>query len=287
MVYAEFSEEHYRLFLNQELVYENQIFIPTQPAESSLGIDALMNSQNSRFWNMWSQLMHGTIVTENLWGSINPNHHGFNIEFRANLFVQHKRPELITRKTGNEFTNWNQPYYRYKLDSRQQFVLSRLEANLSDNDALVVYACPACSTLSELQNFAISNRVIESSNFVKASNLENHTRYTFISGGTSGLAFSEPSEIKSLNLREELNKFRTKKHEDNLQFIKSVAQKISKTIEESSESFQYNYRLILKSLLEKNVNNEKYDKNKDLYEIYVFLFVSNIKWRILYEIRSR
>jgi hypothetical protein len=289
MVNVDFSEEQFRSYLNSELVSNHQIFIPTQPAESTMAVDAIMNSQNHTFWNMWEQIIHGTVVTENLWDGTsepNPHHLDFNISFRANLFIQHKRPEYLFRRDSKEYNNWNQNYFRYKLDLDQQSDLSRLESNVSHNDALVIYACPACPTFAELHSSAMSQRIVENSNFVKASDLDNHSRYTFISGGTEGLAFSEPSKIKSLELKKELSELSGEEHKDNFQFISSLSENITSVIENSDEVFQHSYRSVLNSFekTDEETKNMKDKKTKEfIHKIYAYLFVSNIQWRILYD----
>ena len=155
------------------------------------GTDAIMNTQYAAFWNQWSQIMPGAVVNESLWDGTNPdfNPNDFTISFRANLFIQYKIPQFLSQTNSAEYQNWFQPYFRYKLRDHQQKVLSRLESNLSDDDALVIYACPVCSKFAELQDFAMRHRIVENSNFVHSSDLTNHTRYTFISGGTDGQAF--------------------------------------------------------------------------------------------------
>jgi len=280
MVTAEFAEEQYRQSLNGELVSQHRIFIPTQPEEFSLGVDAIINSQNWNFWNLWPQILRGVVITENLWDATtsNPSNVISNIHFRGNLFIQHKRPEFISRSDGSEYNNWNRPYYRYKFDLYQQSTLSQLEANLSTDDALVVYACPACHTFSDLFNFSLSHTLVNNSNFVKTSDLDNHSRYTFIDGGTEGLAFSEPTKINPLSLKDALSKLRVKKKfDDNLKFLTSLAEKISHTVQKMDESFQYDYRLVVDAYKK----NEK-DENNVLHKIFAFLSISNIKWHILY-----
>lgn len=276
---AKFSEENYRYYLNQELVSENNIFIPTQPDEFSLGVDMIMSTQNHQIFNLWGQRIGGISVDEKLWRGTDRTFDNIelDLEFQANLFIQAKRPEFIRIRSGAEYEDWNRPYFRYKIDVEQQKILSKLESNLANN-ALVLYASPACTTRLELKEFANKKIIVQNSNFTKATDLDNHTRYTYTDGGTGGYAYSRPTEIKSLSFKEELKKLKSfKTSGKNIQFIRSLAESITKTVEELDEEFRFDYNIMLESFKEKNGETDL-----QLNKIYSFLFITDVRWYILH-----
>ena len=121
--------------------------------------------------------------------------------FCFNLFVQHKRPEFIGSHMGKERSYWKHPYFRYDIDSNQQVCLEKLET-AADNNALVTYACAAFHTRGELWDHTTRSTLIQSSNFVRPTDLVGHDRYSFDAPGSKGLATSEPEIIEGQGFSE-------------------------------------------------------------------------------------
>ena len=78
----------------------------------------------------------------------------------------------------------------------QQARLEKLET-MAGNDALVTYACAAFHTSREMWDHTTRATLIQSSNFVRPSDLAGHDRYSFDVPGSAGLTTSEPEIVES------------------------------------------------------------------------------------------
>ena len=119
--------------------------------------------------------------------------------FRLNLFLQHKRPEYLSAPNAKEWYLWKKPYFRFDIEPHQQVVLEAAIAAVG-SAALVAYSCPALEAASKLYDAIEHRTLVEATNFVEASGLKDHKRYTFSAGGTSGWACSDPERIRPLPL---------------------------------------------------------------------------------------
>lgn len=71
---------------------------------------------------------------------------------------------------------------------------------------MVTYAAPAFISLAELFQHTAAGTLVSETNFVEAANLNSHGRYTYASAGTNGIALSEPTEIPTVSLSEDLGR---------------------------------------------------------------------------------
>ena len=195
MPIAEFCEREYECNFNRQITtLQKYVWTPGQVQEHILGFDAAFLSN--------SQFIFGLFPPAGIQPSSINWQKFFNIADRHipqgsfNLFVQHKRPKFIRSPRGKERAHWNDPYFRYDINPNQQTCLEKLE-KISGNDALVTYACAAFHTQRELWDHVSRSTLIQSSNFVRPTDLHGHDRYSFDGPGSTGLATSEPKRVEN------------------------------------------------------------------------------------------
>lgn len=233
---TQFEEKTYETYLNFELTHEKRIFPPGQFFEFDIGIDAAIYSMNPIIWRIFNRrpFPRGERLRAQLWDfaerAITDDQFP---KFRVNLFIQYKRPEFITGYGGSEYKEWNQPYFRYRISSTQQNSLFHLEENISSN-SIVAYACAAFWKNDDLYRFQRINQLIQNSNFVQPSNLQGHEVYTFINGGGHGIACTEPTYIRNMDIIQNIDNMigTGKKLENNLEFIYSLDKSIMQTMKQ-------------------------------------------------------
>jgi len=286
-VKANFTERAYEQFLNPMLWHEHISDPPSEFVEKRLGIDVMMLSFNQILWGFFGRQRTGVTVTRELWEGVKHNLDRIDVPylFHANLFIQHKRPDYLRTKKGGEFVFWDSPYFRYDIDENQNDSLTVLENNLG-NSGLVVYACPATAQVDELRQFAEQGSLVENSNFVNPSLLSGHSKYTFILGGTTGRAFSEPKEISSLNLNDEIKRLVKipKRHKKNSDFIKELSMIIDKSADESNNIIKKRYHDIVRMYSKEWINDSEKAENdlgKNFVKIFSFLLVTDLTWKIV------
>ena len=138
------------------------------------------------------------------------------------------------------------PYFRYEIYEKQQKILERLSETVGEK-ALVIYASPAFVTQKEFWENVNNETMIENSNFCKAKELQGHHKYTYIHGGRHGIAFSEPEEVDSINLKEEISKLRelSEGASSNIEYTNKLATKLENIILESDDDLSQIYRMRL------------------------------------------
>jgi len=270
-----FAEKWYEQCLNFELITDGRFFAPSQPQEGIMGFDAAMFTNNPIFrglFNTPQQIDHGIVIDPSFWENgrnLNPRELP---RLKYNLFIQHKRPEYIKSPRGLEYPDWNNPYFRYDIDLDQQSALSNLERRVHDY-SLVVYACPAFWTVEEFTQYYADGELIKNSNFVSASELEGHDRYSFTAGGTDGRVHSKSKIVDIVDIKKEIKRLSEMrpKFEDNKKFIKALANAVSDTINEMEGSVHENFY----TLLSRFKQSERNEIENSLATIFSFLLISN------------
>lgn len=280
---AEFTERHFEKFFEPFLWQSHRAITPSEFIEKRLGIDGMLLTFNQNFWSIFGRQRIGVMVTRDLWEGVEHDLNKINFPelFHANLFIQYKRPDYLRTKNGEEYNSWNTPYYRYKINENQNKSLSILENNLG-NGGLVTYACPAASKNEELRRFAEQDTLIENTNFVNPSLLIDHETYTFVFGGTEGIAFSSPKKIKSKEIEETIKKLRdTSNHNKNIkEFFKKTASIIENTVEESEQGIKTGYFDFMR-IFTKSKNKDMDDLEVDFAKIFSYTLVMDLSWKII------
>lgn len=282
MPIAEFCEREFEPNFNNQIENLN-IFIwtPGQIDEHFLGFDAAFLSSARQIFRLIDYPMPYP-------GGIQPSLETLqeffkfadrqfpNIKF--NLFVQHKRPEYIRSSRGKERSHWNDPYFRYKINSNQQAQLEKLE-NIADKDALVTYACPAFHTFQELWDHSKNSTLIQSSNFVRPTSLIGHGRYSFIEPGCNGFATSEPEIIKGQDFKEQLMEHLNVSGGFSLtETIKRAAEIVQEAIRESGVPDQFFQKVL------SDITADRIKMDSVLYSyitVQAFCFQNRTSWSIV------
>lgn len=200
---AEFEEKTYEKYFGHELVRGRLVsFSPGQHAENALGFDEAFHVPWHVLYRRFRHLMPRPWSRLSGIGRDEINRVARDLshylpEFRFNLFVQFKRPEYVSGPRGAERADWQCAYYRYLISTNQQRTLERLHS-ISAGRAAVVYASPALWTKADLFDAAAKRAVISRSNIVSVDKLTGHGRFTYVSPGGHGIAYSEPVDIESL-----------------------------------------------------------------------------------------
>lgn len=182
---AEFREKSFENAFNVEL--GSSVFSTDQVAEKLLGYDAFGNpSRTHKIWAILGTRPPGVILTNGHWiHTPSPGAALPPIKRATSLLLQYKRPEYLHLSTSKQWHLWNSPYYRFRIETQQQAVLSGLESTLR-GDALVRYASPCFHTWNELIDHAVADEIIEQTGFTTPHSLGTHSYWTYQFPGTVG-----------------------------------------------------------------------------------------------------
>jgi len=206
MARAEFSERHYELAINIELVREsNRYFVPSQNEEADLGYDIALVPALPPLWASLTEGLAGV-------GSGGDS----RVPRATSLFLQYKQPEHISNRNGNEAEERSSlgadsdvPYYRFKLPKDQLEVLLDLEETVA-GDAAVCYAAGVFHRRADFYRNKAALTVAENSTFLRlekvrtelldmelnpAALTDDHS-WTYDEGGGNGLLCSEPRRVE-------------------------------------------------------------------------------------------
>lgn len=283
---AEFEEKTYENYFNAELNNRSKVFFPLgQVQEGFLGFDSSADTRNRKLWRslgfpFWFFPHFLGVELREIAGEIE-EHLGVILEniprLRANILFQYKRPEYISVSLGKEWDQWEQPYYRYDIYQKQQNLLDQISKTFN-NKILIVYASPTAWKMDELVNLKIERKIIDTSNFKKASVLNGHERNTYIKSGTYSIACSEPVRSENLNLMAELGELEDaeiNESENNQQFIIRFANRISSIVREDQ-----NYSDSFTKLMENSSNYYRYELIYSFLTMSVFKQLTGIQWII-------
>ena len=281
---AEFEEKQYEQHLNIELLQgSNLIFPPGQHLENVLGFDAALFTRNTAFWRhfLGGYPWYRRFFKNYLNGLYFPKD-AFELEeafdndlprFKFNAFIQHKRPERMVKDTASEWRSWRRDYYRYKVLEHQQETLENLESSVG-NDGIVTYASPAFHTKEEFWNVHKNRSFIQRSNYCQPHKLAGHNAYTYIDAGTTGIAHSEPEEVESEHLLQELQRLsqsESGKEISNSEFVAKSCDLVEFSLK-SQRKLMNLYQDIVRDLDQNQTEAPKL--LRDLYRLSVFKFVT-------------
>lgn len=288
VMYAEFEEKTYEQHLTSELVHSRRLFFPPgQVLEDIVGFDVALRTSNPHFWNLfthmypwWRRMLRmcppGTYLKGEWWEELEHEIECFP-RFKFNCFIQAKRPNRMVRSDAAEYASWNKPYFRYNTFPNQQQALESL-AQRTSGKAIVVYACPAFHTYSDLWEAIYSSNLVKESNFCEVEKLKGHFRYSFISSGNYGIAHSEPTPIESRPFKQALEALQDQEpHQSNLSFITNTSEEIDSAAEQLGP-LRKTY-VAFTAMIFKKANSKL---AKALAKIYAFRFVCNVQILIGY-----
>jgi hypothetical protein len=205
MARADFSERHYELAINIELVREsNEYFVPSQNEEAKLGYDIALVPALPRVWSSLTEGLPG--VGE----AAKPS-----VPRASSLFLQYKRPQFLSNRNGKEASarerafGDHRPYYRFELGREQLKVLLDLQAGFAGR-AAVCYAAGRFHKQSTFYAHKLRSEITENSAFLRLddvsarlaaggldpANPANDHRWTYDEDGGRGLLCSEPQPVE-------------------------------------------------------------------------------------------
>lgn len=287
---AEFEEKTYEQHLTSELVHSRRLFYaPGQVLEGLVGFDAAIHTSNHAFWKnfphmyqWWHRIFFkyppGEQLRPEWWKELEQEVEHFP-KFKFNCFIQAKRPDHMVRSGTAEYKSWGKPYFRYDTFSSQQRALEAL-ARRTMGKGIVVYACPAFHTSQKLWAAVRSGELVHQSNFCEIIKLSGHSRYSFVSAGSSGIAHSEPVPVESASFEHALDMLENQEPaQSNLEFLAETAESIENAIKDIEGEFYETYSLISRSLF------RGADKGlaRSLASIYAFQFICNVRLLIGFE----
>lgn len=212
MARAEYSERHYELAINIELVRRsNQYYVPSQNEEAALGYDIALVPALPPLWRS---------LTEGLTGV------GARAEPRlaraTSLFLQYKLPEYVGNRNGGQtkareaaVAGSAVPYYRFKMPREQLRVLLDLQATFAGR-AAVCYTAGLFHRRASFYEHKAALSVAQNSIFLRLEEVEaglvasgfdpaaltaDHC-WTCDERGSQGLLCSEPWRVEGTSLRE-------------------------------------------------------------------------------------
>ncbi len=210
MARAEFSERHYELAINIELVrLSNQYYVPSQNEEATLGYDIALVPALPPLWRSLTEGLPG------VGGTAEPR-----LARAISLFLQYKQPEHVSNRNGNEagsrqavFSGSAVPYYRFRLPREQLRVLLDLQTTFAGR-ASVCYAAGLFHRRADFYRHKAALDVATNSIFLRLDDvrsglvaggfdpgaLTTDHSWTYDQGGTRGLLCSEPWRIEGASL---------------------------------------------------------------------------------------
>ena len=193
MAKVDYSERQFEMAIHFELRLLGQTsFAPSQVEEEGLGFDGAYYLGLDGLIRLTRQLGDPSIsyllgvslrkLNDRLETAL-----ASDIDYRANIFVQHKKPEFLYGRNAKESGSWPGAYYRYDLTPHQQKALEALAATASGR-AWVGYAAPAVKTRRDLMKLERKGGLIDATNFARTQMLNNHKRYSYDAAGCHGLS---------------------------------------------------------------------------------------------------
>lgn len=206
MARAEFSERHYELAINIELVRESrEYFVPSQPEEAGLGYDIALVPALPK---LWRPLVEGLPGVGGEAGPAAP--------YATSLFVQYKTPEFLRRRNAKQAARregefgLHEPFYRFEIRKTQTEVLLALQKRFAGK-ARVCFAAGKFHQRQHFYTLKLRSEVAENSVFLPVDNVRRELRFepgkkdrhywTYDQRGENGLLCSEARRVEGLPLR--------------------------------------------------------------------------------------
>jgi len=197
---AEFEEKEFEGPLNGQLGLGVPLWSPGQVLEELVGFDVALYTVHAVFWAAcgYATPPQGAVILASWWPLGAPlTAQRTPPTFRVNVFLQHKRPEYLSRGNASEWASWNAAYYRFWTTPHQQLALDACAAALGQN-GYVAYSSPAFHTRAALFGHVEQQTLITNTHFAPATQLSGHGRYTYVSATAPGIAHSEPVAVRPL-----------------------------------------------------------------------------------------
>ena len=276
-MYAEFEEKRFEQPLNYQLADRHNLVHPSgQVGEAILGFDAALRTRRRSFWRrLGCSPLPGTFLEPWWWPQFDQQPDVFP-RVKFNVFVQSKRPEFLRGRRCKEWADWGTDYFRYFTVEHQQNALAALAKRVSQT-GVVMYASPAFHTRRQLWEAVQQGDLVDKTNFADAQKLIGHGRYTYAVAGSSGKAYSEPTNIESANVEQAITSLRERTEGQRWdRFIAGLAQDMLAAIEtlEPGAPVREAWHEMTDGI------DQPQGMRRDLYRISAFLFLSVTSWMV-------
>lgn len=217
----EFEEKDFEAPLYTELLHSShRIATPGQVFEGRFGIDAALEALNPKLWHLfgYKNPLEGVVLNDFNWGFVwrRLGQKRLLPTFSVNLLVQAKRPYIRQRATGgSKAQGMKGVHWCFDVTPHQHSILIKVARRLGQR-ALVLYASPAFSKLTELYDHTDKKEVVDNSSFVRVLKLEKHQRWAYSAAGTCGVGHSDPENIEDVSFEQMLSELRENRKEDRL-----------------------------------------------------------------------
>lgn len=255
MKFADFEESEYRGPLYNQLEWGNHLlWEPGQVFEKHIGIDRAALCTNDYLWELhgYDTPLNGIFMHRRHWHFIwserkkrksLPN-------FKLNLFLQAKRPAVLSRGNKNLKNNGIKGgCWKFETTGHQQVALEELERKLR-GEALVCYASPVFHKQSDLYKHTTNKTVVENSTFPSISSLKGHSAWYYDTAGAAGCANPAYERIEEESLGYKINQ------------LVETAEFSENEVGDSRQSLSY----LAKSILEISSDNAGYYESARLSE---------------------
>jgi hypothetical protein len=189
----QFAERQYETAANNELsLGRGSSFVPSQPLEAFLGIDAAANPLNAHaIWRILSvQVPRRVQLSPLLWPGLPHRFHDEIPGRVCSLFMQFKRPVFQDHARAKHYKTLGQPYFEVKITPHQQAILLQLEERVTRH-AVVRYASPAFWSREDFDSHDTNQKILPNSAFISASQVKDHKKWIYT--GPSGKVLLNPT----------------------------------------------------------------------------------------------
>lgn len=188
----QFAERQYETAANIELARgAASPFVPTQPMETYLGIDAAADPQSLHaIWRILSvQIPRRVLLSPALWPLLPPQFHDQIPGRYCSLFVQFKRPVFQDNARAQYSARIGGPYFQVGITRHQQKALLQLQKKVRAK-AVVRYASPAFWSRADFDRHDQRRQILVNSAFICPSRIKVHEKWMY--AGASGAVVLNP-----------------------------------------------------------------------------------------------
>lgn len=195
---TQFAERQYETIFHHELCSGGSgPFVPTQPLEMYLGIDAATNPRDAhRIWRILKvNLPRRVLLSPALWPSLPQRYHPAISGRFVSLFLQFKVPKFNDSKKAKYRSQFGSPYFEVAITRHQQSRLAELQQRVQSR-AIVRYASPAFWTRTDFDRIAAQKRMLAQSAYLIPSRVGTHKKWMYVGSSGKVILNPNPEEIE-------------------------------------------------------------------------------------------
>ncbi|MBL8878707.1 MAG: hypothetical protein JNG88_06255 [Phycisphaerales bacterium] len=235
---TQFAERQYETNFHLELGSGSGTpFVPTQPLEMYLGIDAVTDARDAhRIWRILNANIPRRInLSPFLWPRL-PRRFFPDISGQlVSLFFQFKVPKYNDGKKAKYKLKFGSPYYEVAITKHQQKELEDLQRRVQSR-ALVRYAAPAFWTRADFDRHATKRQILSMSAYIAPSRVASHKKWMYATPSGKAVLNPDPEEVESVGWEAITGLMREQAREESLRaHVAGLAASIRATTGETIE----------------------------------------------------